>query len=84
MFSERSLASTTPLTNRRYSGISASQLSMMNTRLTYSCTPRFASRMNRSAGACCGRNSSAWYSNVPSADSRMVSSGSVQSWLTCR
>ncbi|SLJ82425.1 Uncharacterised protein [Mycobacteroides abscessus subsp. abscessus] len=32
--SERSCASTTPLTKRRYSGISSSQLSMMNTRLT--------------------------------------------------
>ena len=50
-FSERSCASTTPLTKRRYSGISASQSSMMNTRLTYSCTPRLCSRWNRSNGA---------------------------------
>ena len=34
MFSERSAASTTPLTKRRYSGTSASQSSMMNTRRT--------------------------------------------------
>ena len=84
MFSDRSFASTTPLTNRRYSGTSSSQSSMMKTRLTYSWTPRLPSRMNRSIGAWPGRNSSAWYSNVPSADSRIVSSGSRQSWLTCR
>ena len=82
MLSDRSFASTTPLTKRRYSGTSASQSSMMNTRLTYSCTPRLLSRMNRSIGAWLGRNSSAWYSKVPSADSRMVSSGGCQSWLT--
>ena len=34
MLSDRSFASTTPLTKRRYSGTSASQSSMMNTRLT--------------------------------------------------
>jgi hypothetical protein len=34
MLSERSAASTTPLTKRRYSGTSASQSSMMNTRRT--------------------------------------------------
>src|SRR6185312_7200575 len=65
--SDRSWASTTPLTKRRYSGMSSSQSSMMKTRLTYSCTPRLRPRMNRSNGARDGMNSSAWYSNVPSA-----------------
>ena len=36
MFSGRSSLSTMPLTKDRYSGISSSQLSMMNTRRTYS------------------------------------------------
>ncbi len=56
---------------------------MMNTRLTYSWTPRLPSWANRSNGACDGMNSSASYSKVPSAFMWMVSSGSVQSWLMC-
>ncbi len=56
---------------------------MMKTRFTYSWTPRLKSLVNRSCGACAGMNSSDWYSKVPSAWSRIVSSGSRQSWLMC-
>lgn len=63
--------------------MSASQSSMMNTRLTYSCTPGLDSRENRSKGACEGMNSSASYSKVPSARMWIVSAGGSQSWLIC-
>ncbi len=53
-FSGRSLESTTPLTNRRYSGRNCSASSMMNTRRTYSFSPRAASRCHRSKGARAG------------------------------
>ncbi len=62
---------------------SSSQSAMMNTRLTYSCTPTVASRLNRSNGACDGMNSSAWYSKVPSAFIGMTSSGSSQACAMC-
>ena len=52
--SGRSALSITPLTNLRYTGISASASSMMNTRLTYSFTPPRLSRFQRSNGALAG------------------------------
>ena len=63
--------------------MSSSQSPMMNTRFTYSWTPIFASRLNRSNGACDGMKSRAWYSKVPSAFIAMTSSGSSQACAMC-
>ena len=65
-FSGRSAESITPLTKRRYTGISASASSMMNTRFTYSLTPPRLSRFHRSKGALAGTYSSCVYSVRPS------------------
>lgn len=69
MFSGRSSESTTPLMKLRYSGISSSQLSMMNTRRTYSLMLfRFFLFSKRSNGARRGTNSNALNSNWPSTE----------------
>ncbi len=79
-FSGRSLESTTPFTNRRYGGRNCSASSMMNTRRTYSFSPRVASRWNRSKGALAGRYSRLVYSRLPSTLLWLQASGS---WKSC-
>src|SRR5450830_841345 len=65
-FSGRSAESITPLTKRRYTGISCSASSMMNTRLTYSLIPPRLLRSHMSNGARVGMYSSWVYSLRPS------------------
>ncbi|CPL04691.1 Uncharacterised protein [Bordetella pertussis] len=75
-FSGKSAESITPRTKRRYDGSNCSASSMMNTRFTYSFTPRRASRSHRSNGACLGTYSSCVYSLRPSTRLCVHASGS--------
>ena len=80
IFSGRSSESTMPLTKARYSGISSSQLSMMNTRRTYSLM-LFSFRLpsNRSNGARLGTNRMDLNSSWPSTAKCFTPSCSSQS-----
>ncbi|MNH44079.1 hypothetical protein D3C78_1345530 [compost metagenome] len=57
---------------------------MMKTRLTYSFTPVFLSRFQRSNGALAGMNSSWVYSALPSTRLCAQVSGFSESWLMAR
>uniref|UniRef100_A0A8D8T718 Secreted protein n=1 Tax=Cacopsylla melanoneura TaxID=428564 RepID=A0A8D8T718_9HEMI len=80
MFNGRSSLSTTPRMKFKYSGIRSSQLSMMNTRRTYSLMLflRFLPS-NRSNGARLGANRSALNSSCPSTEKCFTARCSSQS-----
>ena len=78
-FSGKSLESTTPLTNRKYTGINACASSMMKTRLTYSFTPAALSRLNMSIGALLGMYSNCVYSVAPSTRLCVLANGACWS-----
>ena len=79
----RSAVSTSPRMNRSQGGSNSAALSMMNTRLTYSCTPPRGSRSNRSKGARLGRYKSDVYSMLPSTLLCAQARASSESWVRC-
>lgn len=85
MFRGRSSESTTPLMKLRYSGISSSQLSMMNTLRTYNLMLlRFFLFSNRSNGALRGTKSRALNSSWPSTEKCCNRKSNTIRYLQCR
>merc|ERR1719427_27616 len=86
MFNGRSAESTTPLTKLRYSGMSSSQLSMMNTRRTYNLMLfLFFLFSNRSNGARLARTKARGTLVVPQLRSALQQDGLPSRWSnSCR
>ncbi len=79
----RSALSTSPRMKRSQGGNSSAALSMIKTRLTYSCIPPRGSRSNKSNGARFGRYNSEVYSILPSTLLWAHARASSESWDKC-
>lgn len=82
IFKGKSSESTTPLTNPKYSGISSSQSSIMNTLLTYNLMLFFFFFVsNKSNGALFGMKRTALNSKPPSTENYLTDKCSSQSFV---